>query len=35
MNPEADQAGYGRVFGELIALEQRRKMLLGRASTIL
>jgi DNA primase len=32
MNPEEDQAGYGRVFGELVALEQRRKWLLDRAS---
>ncbi|HEY1822566.1 MAG TPA: DNA primase [Trebonia sp.] len=32
MNPEEDQAGYGRIFGELVALEQRRKWLLERAS---
>jgi DNA primase len=32
MNPEEDQAGYGRMFGELVALEQRRKWLLGRAA---
>jgi DNA primase len=32
MNPEADQAGYGRMFGELVALEQRRKWLLDRAT---
>jgi DNA primase len=32
MNPEEDQAGYGRVFGELVALEQRRKWLLDRAT---
>jgi DNA primase len=31
-NPEADQAAYGRMFGELVALEQRRKWLLDRAS---
>ena len=35
MNPEEDQAAYGRMFGELVALEQRKKMLFGRASTIL
>ena len=32
MNPEEDQAGYGRMFGELVALEQRRKVLLDRAT---
>jgi DNA primase len=32
MNPEEDQAAYGRMFGELVALEQRRKSLLGRAA---
>ena len=32
MNPEEDQAAYGRVFGELVGLEQRRKWLLDRAS---
>lgn len=32
MNPEEDQAGYGRMFGDLVALEQRRKWLLDRAS---
>jgi DNA primase len=32
MNPEEDQAAYGRMFGELVALEQRRKWLLDRAS---
>jgi DNA primase len=32
MNPEDDQAGYGRMFGELVALEQRRKWLLDRAT---
>jgi DNA primase len=31
-NPEADQVAYGRMFGELVALEQRRKWLLDRAS---
>jgi DNA primase len=32
MNPEEDQAGYGRIFGDLVALEQRRKWLLDRAT---
>jgi DNA primase len=32
MNPEEDQAAYGRMFGDLIALEQRRQWLLGRAA---
>ena len=32
MNPEEDQAGYGRMLGELVALEQRRKWLLDRAT---
>jgi DNA primase len=32
MNPEEDSAGYGRIFGELVALEQRRKWLLERAT---
>jgi DNA primase len=32
MNPEEDQAGYGRMFGDLIAHEQRRKWLLERAA---
>ena len=32
MNPEEDQAAYGRTFGELVALEQRRKWLLDRAA---
>jgi len=32
MNPEEDQAAYGRMFGELVALEQRKKLLLDRAS---
>ncbi len=32
MNPEEDQAGYGRMFGDLVALEQRRKWLLDRAT---
>jgi DNA primase len=31
-NPEADQVAYGRMFGDLVALEQRRKWLLDRAS---
>ncbi|TVZ01358.1 DNA primase [Trebonia kvetii] len=32
MNPAEDQAGYGRIFGELVGLEQRRKWLLDRAT---
>jgi hypothetical protein len=32
MNPEEDQAAYGRMFGDLIALEQRHRWLLGRAA---
>jgi DNA primase len=32
MNPEEDQAGYGRMFGDLVAHEQRRKWLLDRAT---
>ncbi|HEX3360718.1 MAG TPA: hypothetical protein VHS74_06975, partial [Solirubrobacterales bacterium] len=32
MNPEEDQAAYGRMFGDLVALEQRRKWLLDRAT---
>ena len=32
MNPEEDPAAYGRIFGELVALEQRRKWLLERAA---
>jgi DNA primase len=32
MNPEEDQAEYRRMFGDLVALEQRRKWLLDRAS---
>ena len=32
MNPAEDQAGYGRTFGELVGLEQRRKWLLDRAT---
>jgi DNA primase len=32
MNPEEDQAAYGRMFGELIALEQRHRWLLDRAA---
>jgi DNA primase len=31
-NPEEDQVTYGRMFGELVAFEQRRKWLLERAS---
>jgi DNA primase len=33
MNPEEDQAAYGRMFGELVALEQRKKVLLDRATS--
>jgi DNA primase len=32
MNPEDDQPAYNRMFGDLVALEQRRKWLLGRAT---
>jgi DNA primase len=32
MNPEEDQAAYGRMFGELVALEQRRQVLLRRTT---
>ena len=32
MNPEEDQAAYGRMFGDLIALEQRKQWLLDRAT---
>ena len=32
MNPEEDQAAYGRLFGELVGLEQRKKWLLNRAA---
>jgi DNA primase len=32
MNPEEDQAGYGRIFGDLVALEQRHRWLLDRAA---
>ena len=31
-NPEDDQAAYNKMFGDLVALEQRRKWLLGRAT---
>jgi DNA primase len=31
-NPVDDQAGHFRLFGDLVALEQRRKWLLGRAT---
>jgi DNA primase len=30
MNPVTEQSGYNRMFGDLVALEQRRKQLLGR-----
>ena len=32
MNPVAEQAEYNRMFGDLIALEQRRKVLIERAA---
>jgi DNA primase len=32
MNPVDEQEAYGRLFGELIALEQQRKALLDRAT---
>ena len=32
MNPAEDQTAYGRMFGELVGLEQRRKWLLDRAT---
>ena len=32
MNPEDDQPAYNKIFGDLVALEQRRKWLLGRAT---
>jgi DNA primase len=32
MNPAEDEAAYGRMFGELVGLEQRRKKLLDRAT---
>jgi DNA primase len=32
MNPEEDQAAYGRMFGDLIALEQRHRRLIDRAA---
>jgi DNA primase len=32
MNPTGEQSGYNRLFGDLIALEQRRKALLERAA---
>jgi DNA primase len=31
-NPVDDQPGYNKMFGDLVALEQRRKALLGRAT---
>jgi len=31
-NPEDDQSVYNKMFGDLVALEQRRKWLLGRAT---
>jgi len=31
-NPEDDQSAYNKMFGDLVALEQRRKWLLGRAT---
>ncbi len=35
MNPVEEQAAYSRLFGDLVALEQRRKVLLGRADGVL
>ena len=32
MNPVEEQAGYNRLFGDLVGLEKRRKALLDRAS---
>ena len=32
MNPVDEQAAYGRLFGDLVALEQRRQALLKRAT---
>ena len=32
MNPVQQQAEYNRLFGDLVALEQRRKALLERAA---
>ncbi|MDQ2813664.1 MAG: DNA primase [Actinomycetota bacterium] len=33
MNPVEDQAGYNRMFGDLVGLEKRRKALLDRAAS--
>jgi hypothetical protein len=30
MNPVTEQSDYNRMFGDLVALEQRRKLLLER-----
>ena len=32
MNPVEEQAGYNRMFGDLVGLEKRRKALLDRAA---
>jgi DNA primase len=32
MNPIEDQAGYNRMFGDLVGLEKRRKALIDRAA---
>jgi hypothetical protein len=32
MNPVEEQAGYNRMFGDLMALETRRRALLDRAA---
>ena len=32
MNPVEEQAGYNRVFGDLVALETRRRALVDRAA---
>ena len=35
MSPVEEQVAYNRLFGDLVALEQRRKVLLGRADGVL
>jgi DNA primase len=32
MNPVTEQAGYNKMFGDLVGLEKRRKALLDRAA---
>ena len=34
MNPVTSQGEYNRMFGDLVALEQRRKLLLERAAGV-